>query len=473
MSLMMSRVLGGLESGRVAADLSEALARIERTIGVNTHYSSFDLVGARRWLEEFGACASSSSSLPREISVDGNVILQGKSIPIRTYNPSAVDTLVFAHGGAWCIGSIDTVDVLCRWIALRTGIRVVSLGYSLAPEAPFPQAILDCSEFISTVLRDAAKTGARVFVAGDSAGANIGAMSLLRLTWSERSQVTGFISLYGAYARKMNLSSHRLFGDGRFGLSSAQMEWFWEMYAPHSINADPAQLTPLEATLNDFPPTLCVATECDMLLDDTLAFYSRLAAANVEVSLSLWPNLSHGCLHLVDQVESVTRAATVIVTFIERSRQRPTISPAAAMIPPSQSGPGGSAGRRHLLARRPHAGTTDAIARSIMVGEFRPGSQLLNEDDASAAYGVSRSAYREAIRTLSAKGLIVALPKVGTRIAERASWQILDPDVLEWRLAHNPDANFIRDLFELRNTIEPSAAEIVCLTVEGLKGRGA
>ena len=89
---------------------------------------------------------------------------------------------------------------------------------------------------------------------------------------------------------------------------------------------------------------------------------------------------------------------------------------------------------------------------------MRSGDSLPTEEEASNALGVSRSAYREAMRTLSAKGLIIAMPKVGTKIAPRAQWNILDPDLLSWSFEAEPDEKFIRDLFELRNTVEPTAA---------------
>jgi DNA-binding FadR family transcriptional regulator len=94
----------------------------------------------------------------------------------------------------------------------------------------------------------------------------------------------------------------------------------------------------------------------------------------------------------------------------------------------------------------------------ILRGEMKSGDSLPTEEDASIALGISRSAYREAMRTLSAKGLITALPKVGTKIAPRSQWNILDPDLLSWSFEAEPDEKFIRDLFELRNTVEPTAA---------------
>ena len=78
----------------------------------------------------------------------------------------------------------------------------------------------------------------------------------------------------------------------------------------------------------------------------------------------------------------------------------------------------------------------------------------------SAALGVSRTAYREAIRILSAKGLVESRPKAGTRVLPREHWNMLDPEVLGWSFEGEPDTQFILDLFELRAVVEPAAASL-------------
>jgi DNA-binding FadR family transcriptional regulator len=113
-----------------------------------------------------------------------------------------------------------------------------------------------------------------------------------------------------------------------------------------------------------------------------------------------------------------------------------------------------------LSSRRRHNSVAHRLGVQILRGEMKAGDGLPTEEDASAALGVSRSAYREAMRTLSAKGLIISSPKVGTKIAPRAQWNILDPDLLSWSFEAEPDEKFIRDLFELRNTVEPTAASM-------------
>ena len=73
---------------------------------------------------------------------------------------------------------------------------------------------------------------------------------------------------------------------------------------------------------------------------------------------------------------------------------------------------------------------------------------------------MSRSAYREAVQVLSAKGLVESRPKTGTRVLPRNRWNLLDPDVLAWAFSGEPDIHFVRSLFELRAIVEPAAARL-------------
>ena len=73
---------------------------------------------------------------------------------------------------------------------------------------------------------------------------------------------------------------------------------------------------------------------------------------------------------------------------------------------------------------------------------------------------VSRTVLRETIKVLAAKGLIVSRPKTGTHVRDRAFWNLMDPDVLAWRLEADPGDGFFLDVFELRRLIEPAAAAL-------------
>ena len=99
-----------------------------------------------------------------------------------------------------------------------------------------------------------------------------------------------------------------------------------------------------------------------------------------------------------------------------------------------------------------------SVGRRIVSGEYSPGETLPTEPRIQEEFGVSRTAVREAFRLLSAKGLTVSRPKIGTRVRPMADWNMLDPDVLRWQLDQNPSDQFIDALFEMREIIEPAAA---------------
>src|ERR1700754_3884461 len=104
------------------------------------------------------------------------------------------------------------------------------------------------------------------------------------------------------------------------------------------------------------------------------------------------------------------------------------------------------------------------IARDLGVkvvsGRIKPGTVLEGEIVASDQRQVSRSAYREAVRILVAKGLVQSKPKTGTRVNERTVWHLLDPDVLSWIFQLEPDPALLVNLFELRRMVEPEAAAL-------------
>ena len=98
------------------------------------------------------------------------------------------------------------------------------------------------------------------------------------------------------------------------------------------------------------------------------------------------------------------------------------------------------------------------LGTRIVAGEFRPGDTLPIESDLCQLYGVSRTVIREAVKNLSAKRLIDVSPKIGTRVLPFADWNLLDRDVLTWRLSAQFDAKIIEDIFEMRLCLEPRAS---------------
>lgn len=127
------------------------------------------------------------------------------------------------------------------------------------------------------------------------------------------------------------------------------------------------------------------------------------------------------------------------------------------MAKQTQSTDQGRAARRPL---RLHGIVARDLGILIVSGHYLAGDLLDGEIDASDRLNISRTAYREAVRILAAKGLIEVRPKVGTRILPRSHWHLLDPDVLSWIFESEPDNHLLKSLFELRNIVEPQAAAL-------------
>ncbi|WP_230533063.1 FadR/GntR family transcriptional regulator [Microvirga roseola] len=107
--------------------------------------------------------------------------------------------------------------------------------------------------------------------------------------------------------------------------------------------------------------------------------------------------------------------------------------------------------------RSAHDLVTHGIGHSIMQGRFPIGSMLPGDAELMEFFGVSRTALREALKTLAAKGLIESKTKVGTKVLERNNWNMFDADIIEWHLELGVDAQFLGWLFEIRQALEPLA----------------
>lgn len=112
------------------------------------------------------------------------------------------------------------------------------------------------------------------------------------------------------------------------------------------------------------------------------------------------------------------------------------------------------------VMRNSHAYVVHEIGLSIINGEYSTGSILPGHLDLMEKYGVSRTVIREAMKTLSAKGLILPRSKVGTRVQEKDNWNLLDFDVLAWHFEAGVNEEFLRHLSEMRLSIEPFAAQL-------------
>ncbi len=117
-------------------------------------------------------------------------------------------------------------------------------------------------------------------------------------------------------------------------------------------------------------------------------------------------------------------------------------------------------GQRTYTVRSLHGQVVHRLGQRILSGDIEQGEVLPNETDLGAEFEVSRTALREGIKILTAKGLLSSRTRTGTRVRPSHEWNMLDPDVLAWRLGAGRAREFVQDLCEFRRAIEPMAASL-------------
>ncbi|MFL5846692.1 MAG: alpha/beta hydrolase [Solirubrobacteraceae bacterium] len=213
----------------------------------------------------------------------------GGSVAGRVYTPQhgvrVAGLLVWIHGGGWCIGDLDGFDRVCRSLANAGGMQVASIDYRLAPEHPYPAPLDDVCAAIDWALG----RGEPVVLGGDSAGANLATVALLRTGAAVRAQVL----VYPVTDGTMSGASYTD-ADERM-LRRSEMESCWTAYRG-DLPADDPGVSPLHADLAGLPPALVVVAGNDILRSDGEAYAEALRAAGVEVESSLYEDMTHGFL---------------------------------------------------------------------------------------------------------------------------------------------------------------------------------
>jgi acetyl esterase len=223
-------------------------------------------------------------------------------IPARFYEPHEIGLenrplIVYFHGGGWTIGDLDTCDSVCRFLALNTPATVLSVGYRLAPEHPFPAAVEDAWAAYRWAALDNARLGvdpARIAVAGDSAGGNLAAAVSLRARDEEGPSPAMQALIYPVTDVVGGQLSRDTFAKG-FLLARADMDWFERHYLPPDVDRADSRVSVLRATdLSGLPPAYVATAGFDPLRDEGEAYAARMQEAAVEVTLRRHPGLVHG-----------------------------------------------------------------------------------------------------------------------------------------------------------------------------------
>jgi len=219
----------------------------------------------------------------------------GGEIPLRVFVPDTVKAVyLHMHGGGFMLGRANHFDEALNSVAQECQVAVVSVDYRLAPENPYPASPDDCEAAAVWLAQNClTEFGTqKLIIGGESAGANLAAVTLLRMR--DRHAFSGFagaVLTYGAYDLSMTPSA-RNWGERNLILTTNLIRWFHDNYLPSGNHTDP-DISPLYADLSGMPPALFTVGTLDPLLDDSLFMYMRWQAAGSPAELAVYPGGAH------------------------------------------------------------------------------------------------------------------------------------------------------------------------------------
>lgn len=222
-------------------------------------------------------------------------------IPARLYVPkgakdkTALPIVVFLHGGGFVFGDLETHDVLIRGIANATQALVLSVDYRLAPEHPYPMGPDDCEAAALWIAREAKGLFGtdRMVIGGESAGAHLSVVTLLRLR--DRHGIMPFraANLHaGCYDLALSPSVRR-WGAEKLVLNTRDIEMFVRHFLVRGGDVRHPDISPIHAGLAGMPPALFTVGSRDPLVDDTLLMAPRWAAAGGKAEMEVYPGGCH------------------------------------------------------------------------------------------------------------------------------------------------------------------------------------
>jgi acetyl esterase len=247
--------------------------------------------------------------------------------PARLYRDAAAlaPVILYAHGGGWVMGDLDTHDGLCRYLVAASGWAVLAVDYRRAPEHPYPAAIEDLSRALDWLRGDGAgRYGLdphRIAVGGDSAGGLLAAV----LSRRARDACAGLT----APDRGADLAAQVLICPvidpaqdypplDDYGLHRDEMRFFWDAYAPRGVDRTDPDLDPLRADLAGLPPAVVVTAELDILCDEGERYAAALLRAGVPVVAAQYQGLIHNFPRKLALFDAAHAAVAQIAAVLSR-----------------------------------------------------------------------------------------------------------------------------------------------------------
>jgi acetyl esterase len=286
--------------------------------------SGDDVSEARQQLETMVGLAGDDPVPVGDVS-DITIDAEDREIPARAYIPEGegpFPTVAFFHGGGFVLGSIDIYDNLCRLLATHAECVVVSVGYRLAPEHPWPAALKDCYDATMWLSRNADRfsgDGTRLAVAGDSAGGNLSATVSLLARERGMPDIDCQVLLYPSTAYLEPMASRAENASGYF-LTSEDLVWFVKHYVEDVFDAHNPLAFPLQARdLSDLPKAFVLTCGFDPLRDEGIAYADRLRDAGVDVEHTNYESMIHGFLNMEEIVDRTHDGIEEIASYLQRT----------------------------------------------------------------------------------------------------------------------------------------------------------
>jgi acetyl esterase len=254
-----------------------------------------------------------------------DVVLAGAEGPMRgrLFRPNGdpiLPVIIYAHGGGWTFGSLETHDGTMRNLAAASGCAVLGVDYRLAPEHPFPAPHQDVLAAIACVEAGGLGPGidrARWAIAGDSAGATLALSALIARRDAGLPQPAAAALFYGCYAPDFETPSHARLGTD-YLLTTAGMRWYWRNYLGANFDAPAPLATPLRADLSGLAPLYIVAAGLDPLSDDTTSLATRLASVGASFRYDHVPGVVHGFLRMARELKPARDSFEAAGDYIAR-----------------------------------------------------------------------------------------------------------------------------------------------------------
>jgi acetyl esterase/lipase len=297
---------------RLDPELAE-IARVAPTIDIR------DVAAARNGMAAIAAQLAAQAAAPKEDRVrleDRKIAgpVGAPPIPVRIYQPRSGSRpralLVYLHGGAFCVGNLETEHARCLQICGDLGCSVVSVDYRLAPENPFPAGVEDCYAALVWAASHAAELGAdpsRVAIGGGSAGGGLAAAVALMARDRGAPRLAFQLLIYPVLDDRLATPSMRAFTDTPIW-DRANSVHMWRHYLGASSEASPYAAPARAADLSGLAPAYVMTAEFDPLRDEGIEYAMRLMQAGVPTELHNYPGAFHG-FDIVGAATRIARAA--------------------------------------------------------------------------------------------------------------------------------------------------------------------